>query len=90
MNDSMSEMVANWRSGTSELFNEQLIEMNEMYPDTYQSIMVDRNNVWMPQLEAFMKDDPTEFVVVGALHLHGAEGLLDMLKAKGFQIEQVK
>ncbi len=86
----MSEMVSNWRSGKSTLFEEQLSEMKDDYKDTYQSLMVNRNNAWMPHLEEFMKDEVTEFVVVGTLHLHGEDGLLDMLEAKGYKIKQVK
>lgn len=90
MESVMDEMTENWRNGSSDLMITQLVEMKNEYPDIYKSIMVDRNNNWMPQIEEFMKDEATEFVIVGALHLHGPDGLLEMLKAKGYQIEQLQ
>ena len=90
MGTMLDELIATWRDGSSSVMKDQLTEMKEEYPEIYKSIMVDRNNNWMPQLEAFMKDGVTEFVIVGALHLHGPDGLLDMLKDKGYRIKQLK
>jgi uncharacterized protein YbaP (TraB family) len=33
---------------------------------------------------------PTEFVLVGALHLPGELGVLNMLEQQGFKVEKVK
>ncbi|WP_305982891.1 TraB/GumN family protein [Roseivirga thermotolerans] len=90
MESAMDEMTKNWRNGSSDLMITQLTEMKNEYPDIYKSIMVDRNNNWMPQIEGFINDEVTEFVIVGALHLHGPDGLLNMLKAKGYKVEQLQ
>ena len=90
MESAMDEMTKNWRNGSSDLMITQLTEMKNEYPDIYKSIMVDRNNNWMPQIEGFINDEVIEFVIVGALHLHGPDGLLNMLKAKGYKVEQLQ
>lgn len=89
MESAMDELTGSWRNGSSDLMTNQLTEMKIEYPEIYKSIMVNRNNNWMPQIVDFLEDKPTEFVIVGALHLHGSDGLLAMLKAKGYQVEQL-
>lgn len=90
MESAMDELTGSWRNGSSDLMTNQLTEMKIEYPEIYKSIMVNRNNNWMPQIVDFLEDKPTEFVIVGALHLHGSDGLLAMLKAKGYQVEQLQ
>jgi uncharacterized protein YbaP (TraB family) len=36
-----------------------------------------------------LRDADTEFVLVGAAHLVGDQGLLDLLSRKGFQVKQL-
>ena len=55
----------------------------------YQRLLVDRNKDWLPKIEALFSRKGRAFVVVGAAHLVGPDGLLAMLKAKGYAIEQL-
>ena len=55
----------------------------------YQRLLVDRNQNWMPKLEALFARGSRSFVVVGAAHLVGPDGLLAMLKSKGYTVEQL-
>lgn len=57
-------------------------------PDLYQRLLVDRNRNWMPRLDAFLTRTGHTFVVVGAAHLVGPDGLVAMLKAKGYKVDQ--
>jgi len=47
----------------------------------------DRNKHWVPQIESLLKDKNNYFVVVGALHLVGNGGLLELLRKDGFKPE---
>jgi len=58
-------------------------------PQMYQRLLVDRNRNWLPKLEALFIRRGHAFVVVGAAHLVGPDGLLTMLRAKGYQVEQL-
>ena len=51
----------------------------------YQRLLVARNRNWLPQLEALFTRPGRAFVVVGAAHLVGPDGLIAMLKAKGYR-----
>lgn len=52
--------------------------------------MIDnRNRQWVKVLPEIMKAAPT-FVAVGALHLLGENGVLNLLKQQGYTVEPVK
>jgi uncharacterized protein len=81
-----------WRKGDDKaLFDEMAMEMKKQYPELYQSINPKRNTAWMPKLEALLKDNNKDdiMVVVGALHLIGEDGVVKMLADKGYKIERV-
>jgi uncharacterized protein YbaP (TraB family) len=56
-------------------------------PAFYKSIVVDRNRRWIPRIESCMSTGSC-FVVVGAAHMVGSDGLIAMLRAKGYRITQ--
>ncbi|WP_321332798.1 TraB/GumN family protein [uncultured Bacteroides sp.] len=58
-------------------------------PGEMEAMITNRNKDWAAKLPALMTADPS-FVVVGALHLPGKEGLLNLLKKQGYSIEAVK
>jgi len=53
-------------------------------------LMIDnRNKDWAAKLPAIMKEAPS-FIAVGALHLPGKAGLINLLRKQGFKVEPVK
>jgi uncharacterized protein YbaP (TraB family) len=58
-------------------------------PQLYQRLLVERNKNWMPKLEALFARRSRALVVVGAAHLVGPDGLLAMLRSKGYKVEQL-
>ena len=88
--DSIDKMIDAWRTGDSEVLRTLLIDgMLERAPGLYDSLLRQRNLRWIPQIE-FMFDDPeTEFVLVGAAHLVGEDGILEYLRAKGYEISKL-
>ena len=55
----------------------------------YQRLLVDRNKAWLPKIEALFSRSGHAIVVVGAAHLVGPDGVVAMLKAKGYTVEQL-
>lgn len=87
---SVREIVDAWRSGDTAALEEAVIaDMAERYPKLYDELLVSRNRAWMPQLEAMLTTEAEEFVLVGAAHLLGADGLLAQLQAQGYKITQL-
>ncbi len=51
-------------------------------------LFFERNEKMAAQVEEFLKKGEKAFVVVGAGHLVGKQGLIEILRAKGYQVEQ--
>jgi uncharacterized protein YbaP (TraB family) len=86
----LDEMVHMWRSGDIEALERTFVRpMATDYPDIYRTLLVERNNTWLPQLERHLRENRTALVLVGAAHLVGEDGLLAQLQQKGYQISQL-
>ena len=79
-----------WRSGDAErLWQDMAVEMKRDYPALYRRINVQRNDAWLPKLERTLARDDDALVVVGALHLLGEDGIVEKLRARGYQVERI-
>jgi len=84
----IKEMVDAWTQGNvTDL--ERLIEGMREYPELYQALVVSRNQNWIPQIEQALQQSKPVFIVVGTMHLLGKEGLLTILREKGYVVEQL-
>jgi len=91
MADMTHSLMAEWADGDTvgldvlmgdaDLFGSQ---------ESYDAMIVNRNQKWIPQIEAILDDPGTKFVAVGAGHLAGPDSVLKMLEAKGYTIETVQ
>lgn len=86
--NSVAAMIGAWRSGDAAALEKMALSSFDEYRGAYISLIVERNNNWVPQIEACMAKPQPCFVVVGAAHLVGPDGLLTLLKKKGYTIEQ--
>lgn len=85
----MSKLMDAWKAGDAP--NVERIVLSELRsePQLYQRLLVDRNKAWMPKIEALFGRKGRSFVVVGAAHLVGPDGLISMLRGKGYNVEQM-
>jgi len=91
METTMNDIKSAWLKGDeTKMVEVGLTEMIRDYPGIYQSLLVKRNNNWMPHIERMMSDRKVEMVLVGALHLVGKDGLLQQLRNKGYTVKQFK
>ena len=58
-------------------------------PASYQALFTQRNDNWMRKLLGYFRNAQREFVLVGAGHLAGDDGLIAQLKAQGFVVQQL-
>jgi hypothetical protein len=82
------EMVDAWTKGNVEDLERVLEGMRE-YPELYQALVVRRNRNWLPHIEEVLQQSKPAFIVVGTMHLLGKEGLLMLLKERGYSVEQL-
>lgn len=91
-NDDNAILHAQWRAGDVDGMWEKLGgELQRDYPRLYQRIDVARNDAWLPVIEQRLQapgDDDT-LVVVGSLHLLGPDGLVERLRADGYEVRRV-
>ncbi|MED5530374.1 MAG: TraB/GumN family protein [Pseudomonadota bacterium] len=86
----MNDMIAAWRTGNNDQLAAMFVtEMQNEAPDLYDTLLRQRNLNWFPQIEQMLSDSVTEFVLVGAAHLVGPDGLLWLLSREGYQVRQL-
>lgn len=81
-----------WRSGNAAALEELLaLEFKRDYTQLYQRINVDRNQAWLPKIRRMLDEESRDetLVVVGSMHLLGADGLVSQLKARGYRVERL-
>lgn len=81
-----------WRNGDADLmWREMALEMREQFPKLYHRINVERNDAWVPRIVERLEQPGTDdtLVVVGALHLLGEDGVVEKLRAKGYDVERI-
>lgn len=84
------EMKTHWRTGNADgLYTSMIAEMKDQFPDAYASLFLNRNNAWMPDIEAMFETEETELILVGAAHMAGPDGLLDQLARKGYTVTKL-
>ncbi len=87
------KIVKAWLAGDDKELNE-LVESNiKKYPKLkgmYYKLVDERNVNMAKTIDDFIKTTPkTYFVVVGAAHLVGENGLINLLKQKGYTLKQL-
>lgn len=86
----LQPMVAAWRSGDMAALDELgAASMREQFPRVYEQLLVSRNHNWLAKIDAMLATDEVEYVLVGALHLAGVDGLLTALGERGYRVQQL-
>lgn len=90
MQELFSELIGSWRTG--DLAQIEALFLSDMrdYPELYAKMLVDRNQRWIPQIEAYLKSPEIEFVLIGVAHAAGEDGILHLLEGQGYSVEQVR
>jgi uncharacterized protein YbaP (TraB family) len=79
------DILAAWRSGNGAKLAALMSEDFRGFPHLYRALVTDRNRRWLPQIERLLKAEQNYLVVVGALHLVGDGGLLQLARAEGLE-----
>ena len=83
------EMLNAWRRGDAESLARLTRTSFRDLPAAGERLISARNRNWIPKLERFIHSGQIYFVVVGAGHMGGPEGVLALLKARGYRIEEL-
>lgn len=86
---SYSDTIKAWKRGEADRLWRETHDAFSDYPAFGERILEARNRAWMPKIEGFVRSGHTYFVIVGMGHLGGPEGLLRLLKKRGYRVEQL-
>ena len=91
-NELVKALDDNWRSGDQTALNELMIEQPlRDYPDTkpvMQALLFDRNYTMTEKITGYLQSKESYFVVVGAGHLVGDQGIINLLKQAGYSVKR--
>jgi uncharacterized protein len=78
-----------WLAGDAAGLDSLLNSRMTSAPGLLTTLLTNRNRSWIPKLETMLQGSDDVLVVVGAGHLVGKQGVVEMLRAKGYTIEQM-
>lgn len=85
--DMFDDLVAAWARGDMDRIDRIMNEdMREASADLYQIVIVQRNENWIPQILDILAGEGTVFVAVGAGHMPGESGVINLLREEGFEV----
>ncbi len=89
--EQLRRALALWRAGDAEGMSALLMgPMRGEFPEMYQRLVAERNRRMTAQIEGYLRGSGLTFVVVGSGHLGGPDGILPLLRARGYQPVQPK
>jgi len=92
MSDEVDTLMAAWRTGDVGRIASILmrsIENDDRLKMVYKKIMTDRNRNMTQRISAYLKTGGRVFVVVGAGHMVGNEGIVELLRKEGYRVDQL-
>jgi uncharacterized protein YbaP (TraB family) len=84
-------VIDSWRNGDTEAVNELVVEQYTREPElrpVMDRLFFDRNAAMANQIRDFLETDQVFFVVVGAGHLVGDRGIVQLLEDEGYDVQQ--
>jgi len=81
-------IVEAWKNGDVGAVEKHLLVAMHEYPEIHRKVIDDRNHRWLPQIESLLSRGENALVVVGAAHLVGKNGIIELLKGRGYDVEQ--
>jgi uncharacterized protein YbaP (TraB family) len=78
-----------WASGDADRFSDLIDAYFKDRPEARDLLIGRRNRAWMAPIRRYIEDQGTTFITVGAAHIGGDTGVLDLLCGEGYDVERV-
>lgn len=89
--EEIDEMSGAWERGDLDTLETMALDsFRESYPELFGVLFTQRNQAWVATLMQEMDGSGVDFVAVGAAHLLGDGGLVELLRARGVTVERVE
>lgn len=86
----LDEMTQMWRRGDVEAIARTTTESMDGQANLEKRILHDRNERWVPQIEALLQSGRPALVIVGMGHLAGRGSVIELLREEGYQVSRVR
>jgi uncharacterized protein YbaP (TraB family) len=90
--EATDELLQAWETGDVKKLESVLAKYageGEGTSPFYEKLIFERNRTMALKIEEFLKTKETYFVVVGAGHLVGDKGIIELLRRKGYRVKQL-
>lgn len=77
-------VIRAWQRGDVQELERLFRQESAESPELMRQLTTERNRKWLPRIQALLDDDHDDLVVVGAMHLIGNDGLVALLRRRGF------
>ena len=91
-NEAIDVLFDAWEIGDTTVVESMIfdgLDEDPVFEPCYQAIYIDRNYKMADRIEEMLGDDEVYFIIVGAAHLIGEEGLINILEDRGYQTLQL-
>lgn len=87
--DALDGLVTAWATGDQDTIDTLMNgQFRDEAPEVYDVLIARRNENWAERVETLMEGSGTVFIAVGAGHLPGDGGLIELLRDRGFTVTQ--
>jgi uncharacterized protein YbaP (TraB family) len=90
INVKLTDIVNAWRKGNEAKIEELSLKELKNYPKLYSVLITDRNRKWVKNIEGYIQRQEKIMIIVGAAHLVGDNGVIELLRKHGYQVEKLK
>jgi uncharacterized protein YbaP (TraB family) len=82
------DLLAAWRRGDADLLARRMHDAYVDFPAFGDRLIGQRNRRWIPKIEEYIKSGQVYFVVAGAGHMGGNDGVVALLRSRGYTVQQ--
>ncbi len=83
------DMLEMYLTGDIYKLDEMLRASLALYPDGYDKLIIGRNETMAQEIDTILRNGDVLFCAVGAGHLAGNTGLINLLRRKGYQLRMI-
>lgn len=87
--DEFKELVAIYKEQNSEMLAAYITKQTSADPQLAANMLTARNRKWLPFIEKIITEK-SSFIAVGGGHLGGTNGIVNLLKQKGYTLTAIK
>jgi uncharacterized protein len=87
--DEGQRIYADWARGKASRAGGWVARMRRLYPDLYRSIVITRNQDWVPRIQSMLTQRTHAMIVVGLYHLVGSDSIQAQLRANGLHVGRI-